>query len=75
MVVYTKAQLINAYCELKHCTKEQIVSILAEEQVRIDRMLAMMPTNARVEAKNQAIRYLARKESEQALIDNEAIEF
>ena len=85
-MVYTKEELINAFCELKEYNGkdsngddisklEFITNIESMIQERIDARLAEFPSDAREVMKKQAIKYLVDKEAEQLIIDNEVVDF
>lgn len=86
-MLYTKQQLIDAYCASKEVAEVDIPDIIVETQVMLDakvvrveerrdsyqNLLDTMVTDAKDYMKVIALKYLARQEAAQSIIDNDAV--
>lgn len=86
-MIYTKQQLIQAFCEAQQCTVQDLPDIEARMQdtlnmernrlvtqaTRTQESLDKLPTTAKERMKRMAITYLNSKVAEQTLADNASV--
>ncbi len=86
-MLYTKQQLIDAYCASEGVVEGDLPAIIITVQAEIDARIASwndkvvkyqnvvdnLETDAKTKMKLKALRYLAFQEAAQSVIDNEAV--
>lgn len=86
-MLYTKQQLIDAYCTSQGVLEEDLPAIIITVQTEIDDRIANwtskvakyqevldnLETDAKTKMKGKALRYLAQQAAAQSVIDNDAV--
>ena len=79
-MVYTKEQLIQAFCEVRNCQakdlpkiEEQVQKMLDNRRASLTQQLQAIPLTAKEQMKKIAIAHLSKKTSEQAAEDSKGV--